>query len=242
LTLTLTKHRMTCATLVALLALSMGIGATDASASNLNVQLFPKTATKKAATKKAKSKKKAKRGPRGPRGPKGNPGTAGPQGAAGPTGAAGPQGATGPMGPAGPGAFKFAYSSAPVAGDPNHPVLEQGPFQMGLSCQPGTAAGDVKLTLTLTVPQALTFQQFLAFHDSTASPTNSTVVNQGSQAAGPGIPISSNVAAGRALDTYGNLVLKDSAGTVSVVTVFYGVDATTGPSSHPGCYLSGMLL
>ncbi|MCU1449186.1 MAG: Collagen triple helix repeat (20 copies), partial [Acidimicrobiales bacterium] len=165
LTLTLTKHRMTCATLVGLLALSMGIGATDASASKLGVQLFPKTATKKAATKKAKAKKKAKRGPRGPRGLKGNPGTAGPQGAPGPTGAAGPQGATGPMGPmgpAGPGAVKFAYSGTPVGGDPNHPVLDQGPFQLGLSCQPGTAAGDVKLTLTITAPQTLRYQQFLS--------------------------------------------------------------------------------
>jgi hypothetical protein len=226
---------MTCATLVALLALSMGMGATDASASKLNVQLFPKTATNKAATKKAKKKKKAKRGPRGP---KGNPGTAGPQGAPGPIGAAGPQGAMGPIGPAGPGAFKFAYSSAPVGGDPNHPVLDQGPFQMGLSCQPGTAAGDVKFTLMLTIPRAFTFQQFLASHNSASAPTNTTSVIQGSQAAGPGSPISSNVAAGSTVDIYGSLVVKDSAGTVSVVTVFYGVDA----SSNPGCYLSGMLL
>jgi hypothetical protein len=230
---------MTCATLVGLLALSMGMGATDASASKLNVQLFPKTATQTTATKKAKSKKKAKRGPRGP---KGNPGTAGPQGAPGPTGAAGPQGATGPMGPAGPGAFKFAYNSAPVAGDPNHTVLDQGPFQLGLSCQPGTAAGDVKFTLTLTVPQAFTFQQFLASHDSASTPANSTSVIHGSQAAGPGTPISTNVIAGGGLDIYGNVVIKDSAGTVSVVTVFYGANAATGPGSQPGCYLSGMLL
>lgn len=241
-TFTLTKHRMTCATLVGLLALSMGMGATDASASKLNVQLFPKTATKKAATKKAKTKKKAKRGPRGPRGPKGKQGPAGPQGTPGPTGTAGPQGATGPMGPAGPGAFKFAYNSAPVAGDPNHPVLDQGPFQLGLSCQPGSAAGDIKITLTVTVPLAITFQQFLASHNPANAIADTTSVTQGTQAAGPGVPISSNVLAGKKVDIYGNVVIKDSAGTVSVLTVFYGVDATTGPDSIPGCYLSGMLL
>jgi hypothetical protein len=236
---------MTCATLVGLLALSMGIGATDASASKLGVQLFPKTATKKAATKKAKAKKKAKRGPRGPRGLKGNPGTAGPQGAPGPTGAAGPQGATGPMGPmgpAGPGAFKFAYSGTPVGGDPNHPVLDQGPFQLGLSCQPGTAAGDVKLTLTITAPQTLRYQQFLSSYDSLGTPQSSTTVTQGTQPVVPPTQVPRNVPAGQYLDFYGNVVFQDPAGTVSVLTLFYGADAVTGPNIHPVCYMSGMLL
>jgi hypothetical protein len=239
------KHRTTCATLVALLALSMGMGATEASASTLNVQLFPKTATTKAATKKAKSKKKAKRGPRGPRGrrgPKGNTGPAGAQGAPGTTGAAGPQGATGPMGPAGPGAVKFAYSSAVVGGDPNHPVLDQGPFQLGLSCKPGVAAGDVKITLTITVPQTLRYQQFLASYDSASATPNSTLVGQGTQAALPATEAPTNVLAGKRLDSYANVVLQDPAGTVSVLTLFYGADAATGPSSNPGCYMSGMLL
>jgi hypothetical protein len=236
---------MTCATVVGLLALSMGLGATDASASELNVQLFPKTATKKAATKKAKSKKKAKRGPRGPLGPKGGPGPAGPQGAPGPTGAAGPQGATGPTGPAGPagpGALKFAYSSAPVASDPNHPVLEQGPFQVGLSCQPGAAAGDVKLTLMVTVPQAFTFVQFLESYDTAMATPSMTMINQGTQPAVPATPSSTNVLATGRLDNYGNVVLRDPAGAVSVLTLFYGADAATGPGRHLGCYISGVLL
>jgi hypothetical protein len=238
----LTKHRFTCATLVGLLALSMGMGATDASASKLNVQLFPTTATKKAATKKAKSKKKAKRGPRGPRGLKGKPGPAGPQGAPGPTGAAGPQGATGPMGPAGPGALKFAYNSTVVGGDPNHPVLDQGPFQLGLSCQPGTAAGDVKLTLTITAPQTLRYQQLLVSYDSTSATPDSTTVTEGTQPAVPATPAPTNVPAGNYLDSYANVVLQDPVGTVSVLTLFYGANAATGPGSHPGCYMSGMLL
>jgi hypothetical protein len=240
--LTLTKHRITCATLVALLALSMGMGATDASASNLKVQLFPKTATKKAATKKATTKKKAKRGPRGrrgPRGAKGTPGAAGPQGAPGQTGAGGPQGATGP---AGPGAFKFAYNTTPIGGDPNHPVLDQGPFQLGLSCQPGTAAGDVQITLTITVPQALTYQQFIASYNSASATPNSTFVSQGTQAAIPATQSPTNVLAGERANAYANVVLQDPAGTVSVLTLFYGADASTGPGSHPGCYMSGMLL
>jgi hypothetical protein len=235
----LKKHRTTCATLVALLALLVGMGATDASAaSKLNLQLLPKAATKKATSKKKKTTK-AKRGPRGRRGAQGKRGPAGPQGVPGATGPAGSQGATGPMGPAGPGAFKFGYTSAPVANDPNHAVLDQGPFQLGLSCQPGTAAGDVKLTLTETAPQALKYQQFLVF---SSGGTPSTFLGQGSQPAVPATPSSTNVLAGGHMDTYGSLVLEDPAGTVSVLTVFYGVDASTGAGSEPGCYLSGMLL
>jgi hypothetical protein len=230
---------MTCATLVALLALSMGMGATDASASKLEVQLFPKAATKKAPTKKAKSKKKAKRGPRGP---KGNSGPAGAQGAPGPTGAAGPQGATGPMGPAGPGALKFAYNSAPVAGDPDHPVLTQGPFQVGLSCQPGAAAGDVKLILTLTVPVTLSFEQLLISYNTPSATPSNTRVDQGIQPAAPPTMAPVNVLAGKTVANYANLILQDPAGTISVLTLFYGANAQTGPSSNPGCYLSGMLL
>jgi hypothetical protein len=101
-----------------------------------------------------KKKKTSSRGPAGPRGPQGVPGA---QGVTGPAGPTGPQG---PQGPAGPGATKYFFSEAPSVGDPNHPVIPVGPFQLGVACQPGEKSGDVKLILTGTFPAALTATLF----------------------------------------------------------------------------------
>jgi hypothetical protein len=97
-----------------------------------------------------KKKKTSSRGPAGPRGPQGGPGV---QGFTGPAGPSGPQG---PQGPAGPGASKYFFSEAPSPGDPNHPVIPVGPFQLGIACQPGEKSGDVKLILTAAIPAPLT--------------------------------------------------------------------------------------
>jgi hypothetical protein len=94
----------------------------------------------------------------------------------------------------------------------------------------------------VTVPQAFTFVQFLEWYDTAMAAPGSTNIGQGTQAAVPATPISKNVLATGRLDNYGNVVIRDPAGAVSVLTLFYGADAGTGPGSHLGCYISGVLL
>lgn len=88
-------------------------------------------------------------------GPAGPPGLRGLLGATGATGATGAPGATGATGPMGPGATKESLFEAPQAGDPEHKVLNSGPFQIGMSCLPGTGQA-IRRILYVSVPEAPT--------------------------------------------------------------------------------------
>ncbi len=135
---------------LAVLAAMLAIAA-PASATSLPLPLHWHVVRVHAAKKGKKKPTPSNRGPRGATGPKGATGPAGATGLPGPTGATG---ATGATGPAGPGATKFFFAEAPKAGDIEHQVLTVGPLQLGLSCTPGKAAGEVAFTIYESFPVA----------------------------------------------------------------------------------------
>ncbi len=194
------------------------------------IEMFPRSATHHGHVAKKKSKKKTPVGPRGPRGPKGAAGPAGPQGAAGPQG---PQGAVGPMGP---GAFKFAFSGAPVANDPEHNVLPVGPFQLGLSCLPGVKPGDVGFKIYVTVPAALQYTQTLERLTETP-PQAAPEVTSGSEPAIPTTPQLDELESGKSAEVWSTDMLTNPAtGESTWLEIWYG--ATTGTSAR--CFMSGI--
>jgi hypothetical protein len=191
----------------------------------------------KHSTKHKPSKPNTKQGPRGPRG---LPGAQGPQGVAGPQGAQGPQGPQGLQGPAGPGATKFFLSEAPTANDEIHPLLAVGPLQFGMSCQPGTAAGDVKFTISESIPNLLTLSEF-GFNttngnsapfdfDGTTAATTAPVTN------------SENYASNARFDTAGDIMISAN-GTTTWLEIMYGVVGATYEAGTPAhCYMNGVEL
>lgn len=184
----------------------------------------------KHSTKHKPSKPSTKQGPRGPRG---LPGTQGPQGVAGPSG---PQGL---QGPAGPGAVKFFLSEAPTSNDAIHPLLTVGPIQLGMSCQPGTAAGDVSFTASESIPNPLMVTEFgfntengtaKAFDFDIETPMTPPTIS------------SSNIESKDRSDSAGDLVIS-SNGVTTWLELFYGVVGATYQSGTPAhCYMSGVEL
>jgi hypothetical protein len=175
-------------------------------------------------------------------GPAGPPGSQGPRGVAGPAGPAGPggpQGPPGPQGPQGPGATKFYLSEGPTSNDPVHPLLTVGPFQLGMSCQPGAGAGDVKFTLSETAREPLMVTEF-GFNSVNGSATG--FVFDASAPATPPITMSSNVLTTERTDTGGDLIA--SAGEItSWLEIFYGAVGSTHATGTPAhCYMSGIEL
>jgi hypothetical protein len=189
---------------------------------------------KPAKTKKhpAKHKASTKQGPRGPQGPPGV-GTQGPQGVA---GTPGPQG---PQGPQGPGATKFYLSEAPTNNDPIHPLLTTGPFQLGMSCEPGTSAGDVKFTLSASIPNALTAAEW-GFN--TTNGKTSGFDFDTSAPATPPTTSSQNIKTTERTDSSGDLLL-NANGTTTWLEIMYGAVGATYSSGTPAhCYMSGIEL
>jgi hypothetical protein len=183
--------------------------------------------------KKSHPKKKpiSKQGPRGPKGP---PGAPGPQGVAGPPGAAGPQGVQGPQGP---GATKFFLSEAPTSNDAIHPLLTVGPLQLGISCQPGTGAGDVKFSISESVPNALTEAEF-GFN--TTNGTAKAFDFDGSTPMTPPTTGSSNILTNERMDNAGDVLLSVN-GTTTWLELDYGaVGATYAGGTPAHCYMSGI--
>ena len=192
------------------------------------IQLFPRSVTHPGHVAKKKSKKKVVTGPRGPRGAQGVPG---PQGS---PGAQGPQGVQGPIGPMGPGAFKFAFYGVPTANDPEHNALPIGPFQLGVSCLPGTKPGDVDFEIYVTVPAALEYTQTL--ESLVASGTQEAPeVSVGTQPVTPTTPQSTNFESDK--ETWATVMLTNPAtGETTWLELWYG--ATTGSSAE--CFISGI--
>jgi hypothetical protein len=218
-------RRVVWSTVVALLAAAMFAGGASAS-----IQFFPKTHHKAGHTAKKKKKKKSTRGPRGPRG------FTGPQG---PQGAQGPQGPQGVQGPAGPGATKFAFFGAPTAADPVHTVLPVGPFQLAISCRPGKKAGDINLTLYVTIPATVDYTQTLEALSPTP-PQEPPSVNVGTEEARPITEASSNVESGKNPEVWATIMLMNrSTGESTWLELWYGAN-TTGKT--PGCYIDGIEL
>ena len=176
--------------------------------------------------KKKSHKKVTPRGPKGPAGPMGLPGPAGP---AGPTGATGATGLTGPMGP---GVAKFFYYASPSLGDPEHTVLTVGPLQLGVSCQPGTAPGDIDFTYYVTIPAAPLNVVTTTFDEGGSSVSTQTIPTTVTNA-----PISTNVpAAGPVYTSSGELMLQGPTGGPAYLRVVYGADPT---AAVPHCFMTG---
>ncbi|HEY2632675.1 MAG TPA: hypothetical protein VGI26_09905, partial [Solirubrobacteraceae bacterium] len=150
---TFTRHSLRLAGIGLVTASLSGAGA----AYGQGIELFPRSLTHPGhvAKTKKKQKKHTATGPRGPRGFTGAPGSQGPQG---PSGSQGP---TGPVGPMGPGAFKFSFVGPPTPNDAEHNALPIGPFQLGVSCLPGTSTGDIGFKVYVAVPAALEYTQTL---------------------------------------------------------------------------------
>jgi len=185
----------------------------------------------KPAKHSSKHKPSTKQGPRGPRG---LPGAQGPQGVAGPQGIPGPQGLPGP---AGPGAVKFFLSEAPTSNDPVHPLLTVGPLQIGMGCQPGTAAGDVKFTVSESIPNPLITTEFgFDTENGTAKAFDFDIETPIT----PPTTSSSNLESKDRTDTAGDLVIS-SNGVTTWLELFYGVvGATYQPGTPAHCYMSGV--
>lgn len=190
----------------------------------------------KPAKHQTKHKPSTKQGPRGPRG---LTGAQGPQGVAGPTGAQGPQGVAGPPGPAGPGAVKFFLSEAPTSNDAIHPLLTVGPLQLGMSCQPGVAPGDVNFTASESIPNPLMVTEFgFDTENGTANPFDFDIETPMT----PPKTSSSNIESKDRSDTAGDLVIS-SNGVTTWLEIFYGVVGATYQSGTPAhCYMSGVEL
>jgi hypothetical protein len=180
-----------------------------------------------------KHKSTAKQGPRGSRGPQGPTGAQGSQGVAGPPGPAGIQG------PPGPGAVKFFLSEAPIANDELHPLLAVGPLQFGMSCQPGTAAGDVKFTLSESVPNPLAVSEF-GFNTTNGKPAPFDF--DGTGLATAPVVDSENYASNARFDTAGDIMISAN-GTTTWLEIMYGVVGATYEAGTPAhCYMSGIEL
>jgi len=194
------------------------------------IEMFPRSTSHPGHLAKKKPKKKSSVGPRGPKGPQGATGPQGPQGVAGPQG---PQGAVGPMGP---GAFKFAFSGAPVANDPEHKVLPVGPFQLGLSCLPGTKPGDIGFEIYVTIPASVQYVQTLESLPE-SGPQAPPTINSGVEPAIPTTPQIDPIENGKSAETWATVMLTNPATAESTwLEIWYG--ATTGSSAS--CFISGI--
>ena len=109
-------------------------------------------------------------------------GPAGITGLAGLPGATGATGATGAMGPMGPGATKDSFFEAPSAGDPEHEVLNTGPFRVGISCQTTGTPKEIKVITYTSVPEVPTTIDEEGSWDTFTSP----ISEKGEQALKPG--------------------------------------------------------
>jgi hypothetical protein len=228
---------LTCA---ASLALLVGAAVADAGMLLPALSSAPKPVRKHARTtssqhgKKTKKKKKTpSRGPAGPRGPQGAPGAQGLTGVAGPTGPTGPQG---PQGAAGPGASKYYFSEAPSAGDPNHPVIPVGPFQLGLACQPGGKSGDVKLILTAVIPAPLTVTLSATAFDGKV--ISSRVQDLSAPATGP--TSAELLAESKSARAESIAYLLNSGGALTWLEVWVGAVGGNNVEVAPHCYLSAV--
>jgi hypothetical protein len=222
----LSRRALPTAGVVLIVASFAGAG----SAYGQGIQLFPRSLTHPGHAAKKKAKKKTPTGPRGPRG------FTGPRGAQGPQGPTGSQGPTGPMGPAGPGALKFSFIGPPVTNDPEHNALPVGPFQLGISCLPGTNPGDIGFKTYVTVPAALEYTQTLeSFSETTPQPAPG--VTEGSQPAQTLTTMTANVTSGTNAEVWATIMLTNPAtGASTWLQLWYG--ATTGASAH--CFISGI--
>jgi len=193
------------------------------------------------AKKKRSSKHKtsAKAGPRGPRGLPGATGSQGAQGAQGLPGGQGLPGAQGLAGAPGPGAFKFYLSEGPSSNDPIHPLLTVGPIQFGMSCEPGKGAGDVKFSVSESLPSAVTVAEF-GFDT-----TNGKAAPYDFDASAPAEPpttTSSNVLTNERSDTAGVLLIS-AGGTTTALQMAYGAVGSTYSVGTPAhCYIAGIEL
>jgi hypothetical protein len=177
-----------------------------------------------------KKKKSSSRGPAGPRGLQGAPGASG---APGPTG---PQGPGGPQGPAGPGASKYSFSEAPSVGDPNHPVIPVGPFQLGIACQPGKEPGDVKLILTAVFPAPINATLSATAFDGTK--TSSRVQDLSVPATGP--TSAELVAKSESSRAESVSYLLNAGGSLTWLQVWVGAVGGNNVEVAPHCYLSAI--
>jgi hypothetical protein len=186
---------------------------------------------KKRHAKHKTSVKPISSGPRGLSGPPGASGSAGPQG---PQGIPGPQGVPGP---AGPGATKVYFSQGPVSNDEIHPLLTVGPIQLGIACRPGKGAGDVDLTLSESIPNALNAVEF-GFNT-----TNGKTSGFDFDSSAPAVPptmSSSNLLTNERSDNAGDLLISVNGTTTWLELVYGAVGATYTPGTPAHCYMAAI--
>jgi hypothetical protein len=120
-------------------------------------------------------------------------------------------------------------------------VLTVGPIQYGLSCQPGKAAGDVKFTLWVTVPNPLAVSVFAAVVEGNPEKTTFTVVDA-TLLAKPTTPTETLVASNARKSETGNFTV-NVGGALTWIWISAGaVGATAQSEVPPHCYASGMEL
>jgi hypothetical protein len=142
----------------------------------------------------------------------------------------------GSQGPAGPGAYKFSYFGPPTVNDPEHNELPTGPFQLGVSCLPGTKAGDIGFKVYVTVPAALEYTQTLESFDEGPSQEAPTV-SEGTEVATTLTTETDNVESGKSAEIWATAMLNNPAtGASTWLELWYG--ATTGAGAH--CFMSGI--
>jgi hypothetical protein len=137
----------------------------------------------------------------------------------------------------GPGAFKFSFVGPPKENDPEHEALSTGPFQLNVSCLPGTSPGDIGFKVYETVPAALEYTQTLESLSAEA-PQAAPSVSEGNQPALTLTTQTANLVSGKNVEVWATIMLNNPAtGATTWLDLWYGV-TTTGVSPH--CYISGI--
>jgi hypothetical protein len=121
-------------------------------------------------------------------------------------------------------------------GDPNHPVIPVGPFQLGIACQPGKEPGDVKLILTATIPAALTLTLSATAWDGKV--IVSRVQDLSAPAIGP--TTASLVAKNESSAAESVTYLLNAGGSLTWLQVWVGAVGGNNIEVAPHCYLSAM--
>lgn len=109
-----------------------------------------------------------------------------------------------------------------------------------MSCQPGTAAGDVKFTLSESVPNPLAVSEF-GFNTTNGKPVPFDFDATTPATTAPVVDSENNASDAR-FDTAGDIMISAN-GTTTWLEIMYGVVGATYEAGTPAhCYMNGIEL